>query len=150
MAKTGTTKLISSRRGPPLRDASGSRIKAGPESLAALESIELGGATQWISVRGRDRKAPILLYLHGGPGSPETPIVRRYFAGAIEENFLVVAWEQRGAGKSFLAAHGLDLGVELFLSDTLALVEWLCSRFGQGKVYILGHSWGSQIGRAHV
>jgi pimeloyl-ACP methyl ester carboxylesterase len=146
MAKTGTTKLISSRRGPPLRNASGSRIKTGPESLVALESIELGGATQWISIRGRDRKAPILLYLHGGPGSPETPIVRRYFAGAIEENFLVVAWEQRGAGKSFMAAHGLDLNVELFLSDTLALVDWLRSRFGQEKVYILGHSWGSLLG----
>ncbi len=152
MAKTetapapGQVKLCSSRRGPPLRDPSGSRLRAGPESLVALESIELGGVTQWLSLRGRDRKAPILLCLHGGPGSPETPLVRKHAAGLLEESFLVVAWEQRGAGKSYHAGDGQALSLDLMLSDLLALVDWLRARFAKEKIFILGHSWGSLLG----
>lgn len=150
MAKTETApapvKLCSSRRGPPLRDPSGARVRTSPDSLVALESIELGGVTQWVSLRGKDRKAPILVCLHGGPGSPETPLVRRHCAGLLEESFLVVAWEQRGAGKSYHAGDGQALSIPLMLADLLALVDWLRARFGKEKVYILGHSWGSLLG----
>ena len=47
-----------------------------PPGVDSLEKIELGGATQWIQIRGRDRALPLLLMLHGGPGFPEMLRIR--------------------------------------------------------------------------
>lgn len=83
---------------PPLRDANGKPIEGG---IATLEPVTIGGETQWISIRGQNPDAPVLLFLHGGPGSSDIPLTRKYFAGTIESHFVVVNWDQRGAGKSY-------------------------------------------------
>ena len=62
-----------------------------------LRPIDVGGIKQWISVRGKDRRNPILLFVHGGPGSPMMP-ASWLFQGPWEEYFTVVQWDQRGAG----------------------------------------------------
>ena len=36
--------------------------------------------------------------------------------------------------------------VEQFISDTLAVTDHLRERFGQDRINLLGHSWGSFIG----
>jgi len=61
-------------------------------SLVTLEKISLGGINQWISIRKKDTKNPILLYLHGGPGTPVMPLFR-YFQAPLEGYFIVVQWE---------------------------------------------------------
>lgn len=58
---------------PAIRDANGAVV---PGSVAPVESIELNGIGQWLVIRGRDRTNPILLDLHGGPGTPETAMLR--------------------------------------------------------------------------
>jgi hypothetical protein len=40
-----------------------------PQGFERLERVRIGGIDQWISVRGFDRRNPVLLYIHGGPGS---------------------------------------------------------------------------------
>src|ERR1700744_3081346 len=66
--------------------------------------VEIGGIQQWITVRGRDRRNPILLVLHGGPAAPELP--NRYlFEGPWTDYFTVVEWDQGGSGKTFLLNH---------------------------------------------
>jgi pimeloyl-ACP methyl ester carboxylesterase len=135
---------------PVLKDASGARLLSSTDGIASLEAVELNGARQWISVRGQKRDAPVLLFLHGGPGMPEMANTRRYFAGPIEASFVVVNWDQRGAGKSFGAAAGAKLGIDLLLADTLALVDYLRRRFNKDKIFIVGHSWGSLLGTLFV
>ncbi len=71
-----------------------------PNSITSLEKIELGGINQWILIRGRNTANPILLYLHGRPGTPVMPLFR-HFQPPLEEHFIVVQWGQRGADKSF-------------------------------------------------
>lgn len=114
-----------------------------PDGIQSLEAVTLGGTEQWISIRGRDRANPVLLFLHGGPGAPEMVPVRHY-NGALEEHFVVVNWDQRGAGKSYAA--GLDpdtLTMEQILADTLELTALLRERFRGQKIYLAGHSWGT-------
>jgi pimeloyl-ACP methyl ester carboxylesterase len=123
-----------------------SRTSEIPGGIAALERIELGGMSQWIQIRGRDADAPVLLWLHGGPGAAQMPIAHHY-NGSLEDDFVVVHWDQRGAGKS--NPFGFDensLRFEQFIADTHELTRHLRARFGGRKIFLLGHSWGTQLG----
>ncbi|MEM8969777.1 MAG: alpha/beta hydrolase [Bacteroidota bacterium] len=118
----------------------------GANSIASLEKVNLGGIKQTILIRSQDTANPILLFLHGGPGSPLMPFA--YVSDRkLEEKFIVVHWDQRGAGKSYTKnTNRADLTIEHYLSDTHALIHHLCERFGKEKVFLLGHSWGSYLG----
>ena len=129
---------------PAITDASGNPQ---PGSVASLEQVTLGGVDQWILIRGADTTKPVLLVLHGGPGFAMTPWLELYQRPALEENFVVVNWDQRGAGKSYspdLTAE--DMTVAKLVSDTLELTELLREGFGQDKIFLTGHSWGSALG----
>ncbi len=92
---------------------------AGPDPIAELIPAEIGGTTQWLLIRGEDRRAPILLWLHGGPGSAQMPI--HGLTADLERDFVVVHWDQRGAGKS--NPPGFDtatMTLERFLMDAQA------------------------------
>jgi hypothetical protein len=69
-------------------------------SLKYSEYISCDSAKLYLLVRGTDSTAPVLLWLHGGPGGAERPLFR-YFNGELEKHFVVVYWDQRGAGRSF-------------------------------------------------
>lgn len=128
---------------PPFKDDRGNIL---PGSIAALEKVELGGMEQWLLIRGRDLNKPVLLWLHGGPGAAQIPVAR-YFDGELEDHFVVVHWDQRGAGKS--NPRNFDeqtMTFDRFLGDAFELTQYLKNRFQQEKIFLLGHSWGSQLG----
>jgi proline iminopeptidase len=132
---------------PPFRDNAGIVV---PGSVATMERIALGGVEQSVAIRGRDAKAPILIWLHGGPGMDATGMWRFHNA-ALEDHFLVVYWTQRGTGRSYssgIPARSMNRGQ--FVADLDQLVGILKRRFGQNKVVLAGHSWGTSIGVAYV
>ena len=71
-----------------------------------MRMVSLGNTKQSIIIRGKDRNNPILLLVHGGPGSAETPLFR-YYNAALENNFIVVYWDQRACGKSYTKRNAL-------------------------------------------
>jgi proline iminopeptidase len=112
-------------------------------------NVVIGGVDQYLEIRGKDREKPLLLFVHGGPGSPELPTSWLY-QSAWEEYFVVVQWDQRGCGKSFpddLEAFNADLiTVDRMVDDGEELVDYLLTRFGRKKLFVVGHSWGTVIG----
>lgn len=117
----------------------------GPDPIADLVPAEIGGMTQWLLIRGADRSAPILLWLHGGPGSAQMPI--RAVTAALERDFVVVHWDQRGAGKS--NPSGFDpatMTLDRFLADAREVTAILRQRLGDQPLIVLGHSWGTMLG----
>jgi hypothetical protein len=74
-----------------------------PRGVERLEKVRIGGIDQWISVRGNDRRNPVLLYIHGGPGYVSIPM-SWWFTRDLEEYFTVVQWDQRATGKTYLLA----------------------------------------------
>jgi pimeloyl-ACP methyl ester carboxylesterase len=114
-----------------------------------LEKVRIGGIDQWISVRGFDRRNPILLYIHGGPGFPAMPTSWFYQRG-WEEYFTVVQWDQRGAGKTYVANDpsvvGPTMTPQRMIADAEEMIGWLRKEFGKQKIFVLGHSWGSYLG----
>jgi pimeloyl-ACP methyl ester carboxylesterase len=127
---------------PAIKDIQGEII---PESIASLEKVQLGGRDQWISVRSMDKNNPVLLILADGPGWSGLASTRLYLSG-LEDNFIVVNWDQPGLGKSFRSVSPQDLSLERYLSDAIELVKLLQDRSGQQKIYLLGESWGSFLG----
>ena len=86
------------------------------------------------------------MYLHGGPGTSQLTSNRRN-TRHLEKFFTVVNWDQRGAGKSYRAiseAGRMNLGQ--FVADTRELTLHLLEKFGQQRLVLVGHSWGSVIG----
>lgn len=127
---------------PPITDENGRPLEG---SIAVLERVPLNGSQQWISIRGKDTSKPILLFLAGGPGGSQLS-TERFALGGLEDDFVVVNWEQPGAGKSYDAVKRSTITVERYIEDAHALVLLLRERFGQDKVYLLGESWGSALG----
>lgn len=117
----------------------------GLNPIATLVPADIGGMTQWLLIRGMDRTAPILLWLHGGPGSAQMPI--HSLTSDLERDFVVVHWDQRGAGKS--NPPGFDpvsMRFEQFMSDVRAVTALLKEQVGNQPLIVLGHSWGTMLG----
>jgi len=118
----------------------------GAHAVATLEQVELGGDRQWILIRGRDARAPVLLFLHGGPGMPAMYMAHD-FQRPLEEDFVVVHWDRLGAGKSYEAGLSHDrFTLRRTVDDTHKLAEHLRRRFGRERIYLVGHSWGTYLG----
>ncbi len=116
------------------------------QSVNSLEKVTLGGMEQWILVQGNDVSNPVLLVLHGGPGYAMLPLFHEHNAG-LEDHFTIVNWDQRGAGRSYSAnIPVLSMNLNRFLQDANELTQILKERFGQEKIYLLGHSWGTVLG----
>ncbi len=109
--------------------------------------VSLGGIQQWISIRGEDRNNPVLLIVHGGPGSSYTiftPHLR-----AWEKHFTVVQWDQRGAGKTFARMGSRGCGaitLQQLASDGIAVAEYLRTRLHRERIFLLASSLGSIFG----
>lgn len=126
-----------------IKDKQGHHVS---RSIASLEKVNLGGQEQWILIRGIDIIKPIILFLHGGPGTANMSLLRKY-TNELEKHFIVVTWDQRGAGKSYKAINPhSSMTINQFILDTGELTQLLCDRFNQKKIFLVGHSWGSVIG----
>lgn len=113
------------------------------------DSPFINNIQQYLFIRGKKADNPLLLYLHGGPGSPDYCFVQDILA-PLEESFTICYWEQRGAGKSNKTLHdAATLTLQQLVADTAAVTRYLLQKFQQPKLYLLGHSWGSFLG-AHV
>ena len=118
-----------------------------PKGIEELKPVKIGGVDQWLHIRGRNRHNPVLLYIHGGPGSSMLG-----YMDAIqrpwEDYFTVVQWDQRQTGKSYYPADDEKnpLTVNQFIEDTEEVIQYLRNYFKKEKLFILGHSWGSVLG----
>lgn len=108
--------------------------------------VEINGTKQWINIYGENINNPVLLYLHGGPGS-STSTVDYAFTRQWADVYTVVTWDQRNCGKSYNKDYNdIELTYELFMEDGKEMTEYILDYMGKDKLTILGHSWGSIYG----
>jgi pimeloyl-ACP methyl ester carboxylesterase len=120
-----------------------------PEGIEVLEQIDVGGTKQWISIRGLNKANPVLLMIHGGPGSPVMGMSWA-FQKPWEDFFTVVQWDQRGMGKNWVstdtAAVAPSMSTERLTLDAEEVVAYLRRKLNKEKVVVLGFSFGTTIG----
>jgi pimeloyl-ACP methyl ester carboxylesterase len=136
-------------RADAVKIVAGMRQIVTPQGVERTQAVKIGGIDQWISVRGTDRRNPVLLMLHGGPGWVSMP-TSWYFQRGWEEYFTVVQWDQRGAGKTYAANDPANIAPTMtrprMLADAEEMIAWLRKEFGKDRIFVLGHSWGSSLG----
>lgn len=116
------------------------------KKIESLEEIDIGGIKQSIYLTGNDTSKPILLFLHGGPGYAMMPLLHKNNR-ELERNFLVVNWDQRGAGLSYSKdIPKTSMTLSQFVSDVHELTSYLKTRFGKQKIFLAGHSFGTILG----
>ncbi len=116
-----------------------------PRGIAELKAVDLNGHPQWLLIRGADVANPLLLYVPGGPG--ESNIwAAHYTMRELEQHFVCVNWDPRGASKSLRPAPDpATMTIDQFVTDTITLIEMLLRRFNRRKLLLIGHSWGSLL-----
>lgn len=109
--------------------------------------VPVGGIPQWITIRGEDRRNPVLLLLHGGPGDATNPWAHAVLRPWLRD-FTVVQWDQRGAGRTLGKNAGSPgrLTIERMVQDGVELAELLRKLLGKSRILLVGHSWGSTLG----
>ena len=112
--------------------------------------IEINGIRQFIHIRGENTANPVMIFVHGGPGSPMS-FAAPYYQRPMEKTFTVLHYDQRGCGRTFYAnSDNGELTVAQLESDLDATVDYACERFGCEKVVIMGHSWGTVLGARYI
>ncbi|MFP4063998.1 MAG: alpha/beta fold hydrolase [Bacteroidales bacterium] len=133
----------------------------GEEGVYVYNMVKIGGVSQSVMIRGTNINNPVMLYLHGGPGYPLFPLdpsaplgwddQEERMMSRLEEEFTMVYWEQRGTGRSYSwQLPGDSMNVDRFVEDTRELVDYVTGLLGQEKVFLWGHSWGSNVGALYA
>jgi pimeloyl-ACP methyl ester carboxylesterase len=106
----------------------------------------LNGVEQWVAIRGKSTRNPVLLFLHGGPGIGIATSMPLF--DAWTEDFTVVLWDQPGGGATAMKNLGNpgELSPDRYARDGVALAEQLRKRFGKRKIVLMGISWGTHLG----
>ena len=113
------------------------------------EYVEINGIKHYLLHYKAGKEAPVLVFIHGGPGQSEAAI-----AYIVEEytgrNYNIVYYDQRGAGKTYLKNKKAKPDTETLKEDLLAIVLYIKKVYQKDKVGIIGHSWGSVLGSMFV
>jgi proline iminopeptidase len=121
----------------PFHDARGRHI---PGSVATMTDVMIGGVKQRLWFRGINVENPAVILLHGGPGASEAALFR-HFNSDVENEFVVVYWEQRGTGRSYRPSIPPEaMTIDQFVRDLDDVVELVRDRFNKDRVVLLGHS----------
>ena len=125
-----------------------------PNRIDEERFIKINGIEQWVTIKG-DRTKPVILFIHGGPGNPMSPFADAIY-GKWERDFILVQWDQRGAGRTYgrnapeeLTPEYLKsnpLTIDQMTTDGIELAQYLIRHLGKQKITLFGTSWGSVIG----
>ncbi len=110
--------------------------------------VRIGGIDQWITIKGENKRNPVILFLHGGPGDAWSPFADSWFS-TWEKDFTLVQWDQRGAGRTYgKTGPSIEatMTIDRMVRDGIEVSEYVTKHLGKKKIILVGGSWGSILG----
>ncbi|HEX5973650.1 MAG TPA: alpha/beta hydrolase, partial [Rubrobacteraceae bacterium] len=98
-----------------------------------------------LPAEGRARTVPVI-FLHGGPGTPDMRGDARYFGQLSREGFDVYVYDMVGRGRSSRLDDPRDYTLERDVRD----LEEIRRKIGAERVILVGHSYGGLIAAAYA
>lgn len=108
--------------------------------------VDINGTKQWINIYGQNKDNPVMLYLHGGPGSATSdmdyPVLRK-----LSDIFTVVNWDQRACGHSWTKEQAATtVTFSQLFNDGEEMTKFLLDYLHKDKLTVMGISWGAAFG----
>ena len=136
--------LLAASCSPNRPEEAGLLVPRTVDEDASLPSIHVNG-TQLHAETFGDGDDPMLVALHGGPGSDYRSLMK--CCALADDGYYVVMYDQRGSGLS--KREYRDYDVQIYLDDLSAVIAHYRSSDAQ-KVFLYGHSWGAMLATAFV
>ena len=116
--------------------------------------VKLTDQEEYITIAGENVNNPVIVSLHGGPGSP-TAYIDYCWQDYLADQYTLVSWDERGCGRSYYRNAHIDpdnqtVSFDAQLADLDALVDYLRGRFSRDQVIIIGHSYGTMLGSRYA
>lgn len=117
------------------------------------EYVTIGGLKHYFLHYPAPRAdSPVLLLLHGGPGSSEANfsyLMRQWWGDGMS----LIQYDQRGAGKTLrknpdYSAYPITKAA--MLDDLHQVVGYLKEIYNKDKIVLMGHSWGTVLGTEYA
>jgi len=111
--------------------------------ISELCTFSLGGFEQKVLIEGKSKNLPVVITLHGGPGTPlPFSVGCRGLFPVFTDHFIMVYWDQLGCG---INNYIIDdtFSIDVFVQMTEDLVGEIKAKFPSNKIMIFSTSWGS-------
>ena len=130
-------------------------LRGSETSVENASYVQIGGISQWVTLRGDNRANPAILFVHGGPGNPMSLYSERLYQ-QWEKDVTIVQWDQRGSGRTYEAnqppgelseevLNATKLSFEQIVDDGIEVAEHVRKELGLNKLILTGTSWGSAV-----
>lgn len=108
------------------------------------------GAKMPVWVMGNFDSDVMLITVHGGPGDTGMGFHLSRGFQALENDYMIVYWDQRYSGMTQGNYDRETLNPDQFIEDTDQIVKVLQAKYPDKKFFMLGHSWGGQLSAAYL
>lgn len=113
--------------------------------ISQLYTFSLGDVLQKVLIEGKTKDLPVVISLHGGPGSPiPLSVGCRGLFPEFTDRAIMVYWDQLGCGiNNCVIADKYD--INSYVEMTVDLVKEVKKLFPNNKMILFGISWGSVL-----
>ena len=126
----------------PFMDENGNILEG---SISEKIFIDVNGMSLGMFIMAKDRNKPVLLFLGGGPAIPEY-LLEIDCPSGLENEFVVCYPSYRGTSLSYSPDTAVEsMTKDQYIDDAVEITNYLRNRFGQEKIYLIGHSFGTYI-----
>ncbi|MBE5875901.1 MAG: alpha/beta hydrolase [Lachnospiraceae bacterium] len=113
--------------------------------ISQIYTFPLGGIQQKVLIEGKRKELPVVICLHGGPGTPiPFSVGCRGLFPEFTEHFIMVYWDQLGCGINDYMLED-KFNISSFVEMTRDLIEEVKKLFPNNKIILFGISWGSVL-----
>lgn len=111
--------------------------------ISEMYTFSLGKMPQKVLIEGKHKDLPVVVTLHGGPGSPiPFSVGCRGLFPTFTDHFIMVYWDQLGCGINDYKLKDA-FSVDDFVEMTADLIAEVKKLFPDNKIILFGMSWGS-------
>lgn len=113
--------------------------------ISQIYIFDLGGYSQKVLIEGKSKELPVVITLHGGPGTPiPFSVGCRGMFPVFTDNFIMVYWDQLGCG---INNYKIDdsFQIKTFVEMTCDLLSEIKKLFPDNRIYLFSTSWGSVL-----
>lgn len=115
------------------------------EEISKVYTMKLGGFDQKVLIEGKKLSNPVVIILHGGPGSPlPFGVGCRGLYPDITDNITAVYWDQYGCGINNMKMDS-SFKIDTYVDMTIDLINNVKKELNTDNVNLMGISFGTLL-----